>query len=250
MLVMVAGALKSNDELKRNPYSLVPESWQWGNFAEALSSMPFGLYLGNTLFLCVGCVIGTTLSSALAAYGLSRIRWRGSKVLFALVIATMLLPWHITMIPRFVLLSQLGLYNSLWAIVLPTFLGDAFFIFLLRQFFLGIPEELLEAARLDGLGHWGVFSRIMVPLSLPALATVALFKFIETWNDFGGPLLYLNDPEKFPLAYGLDRFVSSYSDQTHLLLAAATLFSLPIITLFFLAQKTFIRGISTGEIKG
>ena len=250
MLVMVAGALKSNDELKRNPYSLVPESWQWENFAEALSSMPFGLYLGNTLFLCVGCVIGTTLSSALTAYGLSRIRWRGSKVLFALVIATMLLPWHITMIPRFVLLSQLGLYNSLWAIVLPTFLGDAFFIFLLRQFFLGIPEELLEAARLDGLGHWGVFSRIMVPLSLPALATVALFKFIETWNDFGGPLLYLNDPEKFPLAYGLDRFVSSYSDQTHLLLAAATLFSLPIITLFFLAQKTFIRGISTGEIKG
>ena len=170
--------------------------------------------------------------------------------MFALVVVTMLLPWHITMIPRFVLISKIGLYNSLWAIILPTFLGEAFFIFLLRQFFLTIPEQLLEAGRLDGLSQLGLFWKIMVPLSKPALATVALFQFVQTWNDFGSPLLYLNDPEKFPLAYGLERFVSSYNGQTHLLLAAAVLFTLPIIVLFFLAQKTFIQGISTTGIKG
>ena len=212
--------------------------------------MPFFIYLSNTLLLCAGCVIGTTLSCALTAYGLSRVRWRGRGIVFGLVVVTMLLPWHITMIPRFVLISELGLYNSLWAIILPTFLGEAFFIFLLRQFFLTIPEELLEAGRIDGLSQWGLFWKIMIPLSKPALATVALFQFVSTWNDFGGPLLYLNDPEKFPLAYGLERFVSSYSDQTHLLLAAAVLFTLPMVILFLLAQKTFIQGISTTGIKG
>ena len=250
LMVMISGALKSGEELARNPFRLWPESFAWSNFSEALASMPFATYLSNTMVLCIGSVIGTTLSSALVAYGLSRIRWRGRKLLFGLVVATMLLPWHITMIPRFVLISELGLYNSLWAIIGPTFLGDAFFIFLLRQFFLPVPEELLEAGKIDGLSHWGLFWKIMVPLSLPALATVGLFRFVESWNDFGGPLLYLNDPEKFPLAYGLDRFVSSYSDQTHLLLAAAVVFSLPIIILFFFAQKTFIQGISTTGIKG
>ena len=170
--------------------------------------------------------------------------------MFALVIATMLLPWHVTMIPRFLLISELGLYNSLWALILPTFLGDAFFIFLLRQFFLTIPEELSEAGRLDGLSEWGVLLHIILPLSKPALATVALFQFIAAWNDFNGPLLYLSDPGKFPLAYGLERFVSSYSDQTHLLLAAAVLFTLPILVLFLLAQRTFIRGIATTGLKG
>jgi multiple sugar transport system permease protein len=184
------------------------------------------------------------------AYGMSRVPWSGRRWLFALVVTTMLLPWHVTMIPRFVLISQLGLYNSLWAIIGPTFLGDAFFIFLLRQFFLTVPEELLEAGRIDGLSHWGLFWEIMIPLSRPALATVGLFQFVQTWNDFSGPLLFLNDPAKFPLAYGLERFVSAYSGQTHLLLAAAILFALPMIVLFFLAQKTFIQGISTTGIKG
>ncbi len=250
LIMMVSGSLKSTEQLARDPYSVIPESANWQNYAEAVSSIPFAGYLANTLILCVGCVIGTTLSCAIVAYGLSRVNWRGRGVAFTLVVGTMLLPWHVLMIPRFVLISHAGLYNSLWAIILPTFLGDAFFIFLLRQFFLSIPEQLLEAGRLDGLNHWGLFWRIMVPLSKPALATVALFQFVWTWNDFGGPLLYLNDPEKFPLAYGLERFVSSYSDQTHLLLAAAVLFTLPIIILFFLTQKTFIQGISTTGIKG
>jgi multiple sugar transport system permease protein len=249
LLLMLSGSLKTTEQLARNPYRLWPENIRWENYPVALESMPLLRYLGNTLILCTGCVIGTTLSCALIAYGLSRVRWGGRKYLFALVVGSMLLPWHVTMIPRFVLISELGLYNSFWAIIGPTFLGDAFFIFLLRQFFLTLPEELFEAGRLDGLSHFGLFWKILIPLSKPAIATVALFQFVQTWNDFSGPLLYLNDPQKFPLAYGLERFVSSYGDQTHLLLAASVLFTLPIVVLFFLAQRTFIDGISTTGIK-
>ncbi|MEO8497424.1 MAG: carbohydrate ABC transporter permease [Planctomycetota bacterium] len=250
LLWMVLSSLKPSTQLVDDPYSLLPRQWQWSNYAEAVQAMPYLRYLRNTLLLAGGSVVGSVLSCALVAYGFARIRWRGRNVLFGVLIATMLLPWHVTMIPRFLLLRELGLYNSLAALVVPTFFGNAFFIFLLRQFFLTIPEELSEAGRLDGLGDWGIFWRIILPLSTPALTTVALFQFIASWNDFNGPLLYLSDPEKFPLAYGLEQFVSSYSDQTHLLLAAATLFTLPIVILFLLTQRTFLQGIATTGLKG
>ncbi len=249
LLVMVFSSLKSPEELARNPYALLPESWRWQNYTDALSAIPWWRYLFNSLLLCTGCVIGSVVSCSLAAWSLAWIEWRGRRWMFSLVVATMLLPWQITMIPRFVLISSLGLYDSLWAIIVPTFLGDAFYIFLLRQFFRALPRELLDAGRVDGLGHWGLFWRIGVPLSRPAIATVAIFQFVQTWNDFGGPLLYLDDPDKFPLAYGLERFVSSYGDHTHLLLAASVMFTVPMIALFFLAQRTFIQGIATSGIK-
>ncbi len=249
LLVMLSGSLKSPEQLARDPYGLVPEAWQWSNYRLAVSSMPFFRYLANSLVLCLGTVAGSTVSCAIVGWGLARVTWRGRDWTFFLVITTMLLPWQVTMIPRFVLLSELGLYNSLAAIILPTFLGDAFFIFLMRQFFLTLPQSLLDAGRIDGLSEWGLFWHIGVPLSRPALATVALFQFVATWNDFGGPLLYLSDPDQFPLAYGLERFVSAYGDQTHLLLAAAVLFTLPIVIMFFLAQRTFVEGISTTGIK-
>jgi multiple sugar transport system permease protein len=247
---MVLSSLKSGMELSTSPFSFWPKTWRFENYSDAMTAMPYARYLTNTLLLCLGTVCGTVVSSAVVAYGLARIQWPGRSICFALIIGTMLLPWHVTMIPRFLLLRELGLYDSLAAIVLPTFLGDAFFIFLLRQFFLTIPEELSEAARLDGLSEVGIFWRIILPLSRPALATVALFQLIATWNDFGGPLLFLSDPQKFPLAYGLERFVSAYSDQTHLLLAAATLFTLPIVIVFFLTQKLFVKGIATTGLKG
>ncbi len=250
LIVMVLASLKTNVELQENPFRLWPTTWEIGNYPAAVQAMPYGRYLINTLLLCAGTVTGTLVSCSVVAYGLAKLRWRGRGVCFALVVATMLLPWHVTMIPRFLLLRELGLYNSLAALIVPTFFGDAFFIFLLRQFFLTIPEELSEAARIDGLSEWGVFWRIILPLSRPALLTVGLFQLIATWNDFNGPLLYLNDPQKFPLAYGLEQFVSAYSDQTHLLLAAATMFTAPIVVLFLLMQKTFIQGIATTGLKG
>ena len=250
LIWMFTCSLKSQAELIEHPYSLLPTDWNWQNYPDAVQSMPYLRYLGNSLFLCTLNVIGSLLSCSLVAYGFARLRWRGRRLLFGILIATMLLPWHVTMIPRFLLFRELHLYNSMAALIIPSFLGDAFFVFLLRQFFISIPEELSEAARLDGLSEWGIYWRIILPLSKPALATVALFQFIATWNDFSGPLLYLNDPEKFPLAYGLEQFVSSYGDQTHWLLSAAVLFTLPVLILFFFTQRTFLKGIATTGIKG
>lgn len=247
---MFFASLKPLEQIREDPFALLPSEWRWENYAEAVTTMPYLRYLANSLVLCLGSVAGTLVSCSLAAYAFARLRWPGRDAAFAVMIATMLLPWHVTMIPRFLLLRELGLYDTLWALIVPTFFGEAFYIFLLRQFFLSIPPELSDAARLDGCSELGIFWRIILPLSKPALATVALFQFIAAWNDFNGPLLYLNDPQKFPLAYGLEQFVSSYSTDVHLLLAAAVLFTLPIIVLFLLAQRTFLRGIATSGLKG
>ena len=247
---MVLTSLKSGAEISSDPHRFLPRQWQWHNYFDAVTSIPYLRYLRNSLLLCILSVLGTVLSCSLVAYGFARLRWRGRNVVFGVLVATMLLPWHVTMIPRFLLLRELGLYNSLGALILPTFLGDAFSIFLLRQFFLGIPEELSEAARLDGCSEWGIYWRIILPLSKPALAAVALFQFVAVWNDFNGPLLYLSDPAKFPLAYGLEQFISSHSSQTHLLMAASVMFTLPIVVLFFFAQRVFLRGVTTTGIKG
>lgn len=247
---MVLSSFKPAEQIASDPHRVLPVEWRVANYVEAVTTMPYFRYLRNSLVLCAGSVLGTLWSSALAAYAFARLRWPWRRELFALLIATMLLPWHVTMIPKFLLLRELGLYNTLGALIVPTFLGDAFSIFLLRQFFLTIPVELAEAARLDGASEWTIFWRIMLPLARPALATVALFQFIASWNDFNGPLLYLNDPARFPLAYGLEQFVSSYSSQTNLLMAAAVLFTLPIVILFFFTQRTFLRGIATTGLKG
>ncbi len=246
---MVLSSLKTEEQLTAEPHRVLPQPWRFANYRDAVTAMPYLAYLRNSLLLCAGSVLGTLASCSLAAYGFARLKWPGRDTVFAVLIATMLLPWHVTMIPRFLLLRELGLYNSLGALVVPTFCGDAFSIFLLRQFFLTIPEELSEAARLDGCNEWGIFWRIILPLSRPALATVALFQFVAAWNDFNGPLLYLNDPARFPLAYGLEQFVSAYSSQTNLLMAAAVLFTLPIVVLFFFAQRTFLRGVATSGLK-
>ncbi|MEM9187487.1 MAG: carbohydrate ABC transporter permease, partial [Planctomycetota bacterium] len=238
------------DEIKNHPERLWPAEPQWRNYADAVGDMPFWRYLANTLVLCVGSVVGTLASCSLVAYGFSRLEWPGRDLVFGLVIATILLPWQATMVPRFLLIRELGLYNTLAALVVPTFCGDAFFIFLLRQFFRSIPQELIDAARIDGCGDWGVLWRVVLPLSRSALVTVGLLQFVAAWNDYGGPLLYLSDPEKFPLAYGLERFVSAHSTDTHLLLAAAVLFTLPIVLVFFFAQRAFLKGIATTGLKG
>jgi multiple sugar transport system permease protein len=218
-------------------------------FREVTQAMPYGTYLRNTLVLCAGTIAGTLVSCSLAAYAFARLVWRGRDFWFAILVATMLLPWHVTILPRFMVIRYLGLYDTLWSLILPAFLGNAFYIFLMRQFFMTIPVSLLEAARVDGLSEWRIFLQIVLPLSKPALASVALFQGVATWNDLSGPLIFLSDPAKFPLAYGLERFRSAYSDQTHLLMAAAILFTLPIAILFLLSQRTFIEGIATSGLK-
>jgi multiple sugar transport system permease protein len=250
LFLLVISSLKPAEQLREDPFSLLPHRWTGENYPTVLRETPFRQQLRNTLLLCGGSVLGSVISCSLAAYGFSRVKWRASKPLFALLVATMLLPWQVTMVPRFLLIREVGLHNTLAALIVPTFLGDAFYIFLLRQFLLTIPEELSEAGRLDGLSEWGIYRYIVLPLSLPALASVAIFQFVASWNDFGGPMLYLSDPEKFPLAYGLEQFISSYADQTHLLLAATVLFALPVMMLVLCFQRIFGQGISTTGLKG
>jgi multiple sugar transport system permease protein len=247
---MVLTSLKSSEQLASDPFSWWPQPWQWENYSDAVAAIPFMRFLANSLLLCLGSVAGTMVSCSLVAYGFARVRWPGRDLVFAILIATMLLPWQVTMVPRFLVIRELGLYDSLAALIVPKFLGEAFYIFLLRQFFLTVPQEMVDAARVDGCSELGVLLRVMLPLARPALATVGLLEFVSAWNDYGGPLLYLNDPERFPLAYGLEQFVSAHSSEMNLLLAAATLFTLPIAVLFLLAQRTFVRGITTTGLKG
>jgi multiple sugar transport system permease protein len=223
----------------------------WRNFAAAMRAIPFARYTLNTLILCLLCVIGTTLSNSLIAYGFARVNWPGRDFYFALTLATMMVPFPVTMIALYAVFKELHWVGTWYPLWVPTFFGGAFNIFLLRQFYLTIPLDLTDAARMDGCSDWQIYWRVIVPLSKPALAVVALFQFMGTWNDFMGPLLYLNDQKKFTLALGLQFFQSqSGGTEWHLLMAASTLMLLPILVLFFFTQKQFIQGIATTGMKG
>jgi multiple sugar transport system permease protein len=229
---------------------LLPNPVRMANYPDALSFVPFGTYLRNTLFLCFATVIGAVLSSAIIAYGFSQIKFKGRDFLFLLMISSMALPAQVTMIPKFYIFAKLGWYNTYLPLIVPMFLGVPFFVFLITMFYKTIPAELVEAARIDGCSEWRILFTIFIPLSIPVLATCSLFQFMWQWNDFFSPLLYINDPQKYPLAYGLQQFLCSYGSRWTYLMAASTVFTLPIIFLFALTQKTFIQGVATTGIKG
>lgn len=229
--------------------NMLPNPVRFENYPEAMGMVPFGTYLLNTLFLCLTTVVGAVFSSALVAYGFARTNFKGKKILFILMLSTLMLPYHVTMIPNFILFQKLKWLGTYLPLTVPAFLGIPFYIFLMTQFFRTIPQELTEAARIDGCGEFRIFLTMVLPLSIPVLATCALFQFIGTWNDFLGPLVYINDPSKYTLAYGLQQFLGAsggtMSGKWAQLMAGSTVFTLPIIVLFFLTQKTFIQGIAT-----
>ena len=210
----------------------------------------FVLYLRNTLIVATLSVVGMVLSSAICAYGFSKVEWRGRSVVFGIMLATMMVPFPAVMIPTYFIFKHLGWIGTLRPLWVPACFGGAFNIFLLRQFFMQIPAELSEAARLDGLGHWGIFWRIVLPLSKPALAVVALFHAMYVWNDFIGPLIYLNHQKLFTLALGLQFYQAQHGGTPwNLLMAACTLVTAPLLILFLLSQRTFIEGIVTTGMK-
>ncbi len=207
-------------------------------------------YVGNSLYLVLLAIAGQTLSCSLVAYAFARLRWPGRDALFAVLLATMMLPGQVTMIPVFMVFRELGWYNSLKPLWVPSFLGSAFFIFMLRQFMRSIPVELEEAARIDGCSRFGIYWRIILPLVKPALAAVGIFTFMGTWNDFMGPLIYVNDQRLYPLALGLFDFRTEHSSEFGMLMAASTLMTAPVVALFFAAQRYFIEGVTLTGIKG
>jgi multiple sugar transport system permease protein len=229
------------------------------NYGRALvhPKFDFALFARNTLIIAGLCVVGTTLSSSLVAYGFAKIRFRGRGFLFGVMLATMMIPFPVIMLGVFIVykwlggvtgIALLGTFRPLW---IPAFFGSAFNIFLLRQFFVTIPDELSEAARIDGCSELAIFFRIMLPLARPALAVVALFAFMHAWNDFLGPLTYIQDPQQYTLSLGLQSFQSQHGGtEWNLLMAASLLVVAPVIVLFFIVQKTFIQGIATTGMKG
>jgi len=253
---MVTSALKDDPQVYTIPPVWIPSPAHWNNFWEAWHVRPFTAFSINTIFrYAIPATLGTVLSSAVVAYGFSRVRWPGRDVLFFICIMTMMVPFFVLMVPLFVIFKQLGWINSYRPLVVPAFFGNAFNIFLLRQFFLTIPEELSDAARIDGCNEFGILWRIILPLAKPALAVVALFAFIGAWNDYLGPLIYINKVSMFPVALGISELQRSVSDTGAVanmypyLMSASTIITVPIVIFFFFAQRTFIEGIALTGMK-
>jgi multiple sugar transport system permease protein len=251
-LWLLSTSLKTAVQILEVPPRWIPNPVAWINYVYGVTSIDFFRYLANTLIVVGFVVIGRVFSCSVVAYALSHINWPGRRVLFALVLATLLLPTQVTIIPLFIIFSRLGWINTFLPLTVPAFFGDAFFIFLLRQFFLGIPRDLTDAARLDGASHLHIYWQIVMPLARPALATLIAFTFIWTFNDFQAPLIYLKDRELWTLALGMQGFTQRYGvDASSLgaMMAAAVLYSLPMVLIFLVAQKAFIRGIVTTGLK-
>src|SRR4051812_9782869 len=249
---MVGTSLTSGDDVMNRNRPMIPAHLVWHNYVEALGGfLPFGISLKNTVLIAISCTIGTTFSCACVAFAFARLRFPFRNGLFLLVLATMMLPGQVTMIPRFILFAKIGWIDSLKPLIVPSFFAlAAFYIFLLRQFFMTIPRELEEAARLDGCSTFGVFWNVIIPLSKPALLTVALFTFIASWNDFLGPLIYTQSLENKTLALGLNAFKTLQGTEYQLLMAASVAVLVPILVIFFCAQKYFVQSIVTTGVKG
>lgn len=250
LLWTFATSLKTPAEVFKNDF--FPSVWMWSNYANAVTAIPFFTFLKNTLIILIPVMVGTVFSAALSAYGFARFNFRGKRALFLVLLATMMLPSQVTMIPMFIMFKEMGWVDTFLPLVVPAFFGGgAFNIFLIRQFMRGIPRDLDESAYVDGANKWQIFTRIMLPLSVPPLIAVSIFTFMGVWNDFQGPLIYLNSSDKYTLALGLSMFKGLYNVEWNMLMAATMLIMIPPLLVFFVAQKYFIEGISiSSAIKG
>ncbi len=249
-LWILSTSLKGDAQIFVIPPQWIPETFHWENYAKVFERIPFLLYVKNSVFISVIVIIGTVLSSSIVAYSFACLNWPGKNILFIIVLATMMLPAQVIMIPVFVFFKEIGWLNTFKPLTLPAFLGGgAFNIFLLRQFFLSIPRDLLDSARIDGCSEFRIYWNIVLPNAKPALATVAILTFMFSWNDFLGPLIYLSDQAKGTIALGLGMFVGQYVTEWSLLMAASMLMMLPMLIIFFVFQKYFIQGFIMSGIK-
>jgi multiple sugar transport system permease protein len=251
---MVSVSVQDLSGVFAQPFRWLPEILRWDNYARAISVFPFGRYLFNTVVITGSVVVLTLLSCSLVAYGFARLRFRGRGVLFSLCLSSMMLPGQVTMIPLYMAYSQVGWVDTFLPLIVPAMFGSPFYIFLLRQFFLAIPREYDEAALMDGASRLRIYWSIILPLSRPALVTVGVFSFVGTWNDFFGPLIYINSPEKATLTLGLNmmkaQIIGSGTVEWNVLMAASLLVMLPTVIVFFLAQRQFVQGIQTAGLRG
>lgn len=248
---MVRSSLMNLGQIFVMPPVWIPSPVQWDNFSRALTILPFDRFFLNTLIIVFFSVLGTVISSSVAAFGFSRISWKGRNAVFAILLSAMMLPGAVTLIPTFLGWRSLGFYDTYMPLILPAFFGGGIFnIFLLRQFYMTIPRDFDEAAVVDGAGYFQIYSRIILPLSRSAVIVVSLFTFLNAWNDFFGPLIYLKSNEKFTLALGLQMFQGAYTSQWDLLMAASAAVVLPCVVVFLIGQKYFLEGITLTGLKG
>ncbi len=249
-LWLLSTSFKVDTQIFRYPPVWLPQPFTSSQYYLAVTTIPFFVYLRTTVLYCVGSVAGVLFSCPLVAYGLARIRWPGRNVLFLLTIGLLLLPYQVTLVPLFIIFRTLGWVGTFLPLIVPHFFGNAFFIFLMRQFMMTIPMELSDAAKIDGAGEFRIYWSVIMPLLRPALATVGLFQFQGAWNDFLGPLIYLTDQASYTISLGLQQYNTEHGTEWGQLMAASVLLTLPIIVLFFFAQRTFIQGITLTGIKG
>ena len=247
---LLSGSLKSSTELFASPPVWIPEHPHWENFSVALSQFPFFLYFRNTMTIILSNILGTVVSCSLVAYGFSRINWKFRDAIFFIVLLTMMLPFQVTMIPLFVLFNKLKWIGTLLPLIVPSFFAKPFFVFLFRQFFISIPMDLSQSAKIDGANEFQIYYKIIMPLSKPVTVSVILFSFLNDWSDFIGPLVFLNDDKLYTLSLGVQQIMSENDPRWTLLLAAGVCMTVPILVLFFFLQKYFIQGVTMSGIKG
>jgi|TARA_B100001971_G_scaffold69213_1_gene63804 multiple sugar transport system permease protein len=250
ILWMISTSLKDSNSIFSFPLKIIPDPVHWENYSTIWKSMPLVQYFKNSILITGLTIIGTVFSSALVAYGFSILEWKNRDKVFIFIIFTMMIPLQVIMVPVFVIFKQLGWLNTFKPLIVPAFLGGgAFNIFLFRQFFLNIPREIIDAAKMDGLSHFQIFKEIALPISKPVIATISILTFMFTWNDFMGPLIYLSDQIKGTLALGIMMFVGQHQTEWGELMAVSILMMLPMLIVFFVFQKYFIRGLMIGGSK-
>lgn len=250
LLWMLSTSLKGRTEIFAWPPQWLPADPQWQNFSEAFNKYPLARFMLNSTFLVAVNIIGELISVPIIAYGFARLRFPGKRILFILMLTPLMIPGHIKLIPLYALYQQLGMIGTYWPLVLPAFFGNPFFIFLLVQFMRTIPRELDDAARIDGAGTWTILYRIILPLCVPALTIIVVFTFLWVWNDFMGPLIYLSDFNTYPISIGLAFFRGRYSVEWNLFMAATLVSILPILAVYFFAQRQLIGGLASIGVKG
>ncbi len=247
---MLSSALKDQGAIFAYPPNVVPEEPRWENFRQILEVVPFGRYFSNSTLIAGLSVVGQLLSCSMAAFAWARVPFRGRNLLFLTLMAALIIPPQVTLVPLFIMMNEVGWIDTYYPIILPFWLGGAFGTFLLRQFFLSIPRDLEDAAKIDGAGPWRIYWTIYLPLCKPALATVAIFTFLLQWNELLRPLIFLSSPEKLPLTVGLAALRSQYSTAWNLIMAGALISVVPVLVLFVLAQRYFVQGVTSSGLKG
>jgi multiple sugar transport system permease protein len=245
---MVTSSLKRDERVFTVPIQWVPDPFEWGNYARIWQDIPMAMYLGNSLFLAVAITFLQVLTGSFAAYGFAKTRFPGRDALFLAYLATIAVPWQAYMVPQYILMEKASLVDTRWALILLQAFG-AFGVFLMRQYYLTIPDELIEAARLDGLTEFGIWARVILPLSKPALASLALLTFVNTWNDYMGPFIYLTSNDLWTVQLGLRSFVGVYDTQYAMIMTGSVVSVLPMLLVFLLGQRYFVRGIATSGLK-